>query len=145
MGGWAFYANYTHGAWDASEAAVIQGSLSAALTFTLKKALDWLSARFGGIWDLIAPPFIACSVTLSILASVHWLAGTPEILATIAVPFSVAFLYACGYCYVLWRGKGVEEPAQGREIWSDPETGGPSDSETRNGPNGELANSAKRG
>jgi hypothetical protein len=122
MGGWAFYANYTHGTRDASQAAVVQGLLSGGITFTLKKALDWLSARFPGIWGLIAPPLIACSVSFCVLTGSHWLAGTPEILATIAVPFSVAFLYAWGYSFALWRAKPAQ-PKKGSEIWSDPETG----------------------
>jgi hypothetical protein len=34
------------------------------------------------------------------------IAGTPEIAATIALPFSVAFTYACIYSFARWRMGG---------------------------------------
>jgi ascorbate-specific PTS system EIIC-type component UlaA len=103
MGAWAAFANREHGLASALLAGAVQGALSAAITLALKKAVDFLSKRFQGVASLVAPPLIACSVSLGVLAGAHFIARTPEIAATIAVPFSIAFGYASLYSFGLWR------------------------------------------
>jgi hypothetical protein len=49
------------------------------------------------------PPLITASVTLVVLTAVHRLIGTPDIAATIAVPWSVSTLYAIVYAAGLAR------------------------------------------
>jgi hypothetical protein len=106
MGSWAVFANRTHALTMALQAGVVQGALSSAITFSLKKAIDFLSARMSGLASLLAPPVIACSVSLCVLVAAHVIAGTPEVAATIAVPFSVAFSYALLYSLARWRMGG---------------------------------------
>ena len=101
MGAWAYFANRFHPPQKAILAAVLQGTLSATITFFMKKTLEGLSAFFIGKnlrWPaLIATPLIACTGSLILLVGAHVIAKTPELFATVALPFSVAFLYACTY------------------------------------------------
>ncbi|MEZ5994796.1 MAG: hypothetical protein R3C25_03505 [Hyphomonadaceae bacterium] len=103
MGAWALFANRAHALPQALLAALVQGTISAVLTLFLKKFLEWVSARLRGLPALIVPPLITASAILAILVSAHTLAGTPEILATIAVPFTVSTSYAIVYNWGLWR------------------------------------------
>ena len=97
MGGWAAFANRTHGFDHAARAGLVQGAVSAALTFGIKRGLEALFARLRGPLALIGPPLLSCSLVFVLLVSVHTLAGTPEIWATIAVPFAVSSTYAFVY------------------------------------------------
>jgi hypothetical protein len=104
MGAWALFANRTHGA-AALVPALAQGTLSGAITFVLKRALERLAGRLAGWRALALPPLLTASAILAMLVSVHWLIGTPEIAATIAVPWSVSTLYAIVYTAALARGR----------------------------------------
>jgi hypothetical protein len=113
MGGWAVFANRNHPLPDALVAGLVQGTISGLLTLVLKKALERMSAAFlrapqsdegvgRKLAALIAPPSITATSILAILVSAHTLAGTPEVLATIAVPFTVSTAYAILYNLRLW-------------------------------------------
>jgi hypothetical protein len=104
MGGWALFANRTHGE-AAITPALAQGTLSGAITWVLKRVLEWLAARLTGWRALALPPLITASAILAVLVTVHRLIGTPEIAATIAVPWSVSTLYAFVYTAALARGR----------------------------------------
>lgn len=52
---------------------------------------------------LVLPPLVTATAIGAILFTAHTLAGTPEILATIAVPFTVSTSYAILYNLRLWR------------------------------------------
>jgi hypothetical protein len=106
MGGWALFANRAHGV-AALAPALAQGTLSGVITLVLKRALEAFAARLGGLAALIVPPLVTASVILVLLVSVHWLIGTPEIAATIAVPWSVSTLYAIVYTAALGRDRRV--------------------------------------
>lgn len=108
MGGWAVFANRYHPLADALQAGLVQGTISGLLTLVLKKALEWINAKFGDarLPALIGPPFLTAATILAILIGAHTLAGTPEVAATIAVPFTVSTIYACIYNYSLWRRHG---------------------------------------
>lgn len=84
-------------------AGVVQGALSASITLFLKKIIEALSARFSLGTALWAPPLIACTFSLALLVGAHILATTPEILRTIALPYSVATTYAVVYNYLIWK------------------------------------------
>lgn len=107
MGAWALWVNFPHGLPAALMAGAVQGSLSATITLIMKKALEAVSAAFAlrgaAMFALIAPPFLVCSVSLIALITGHSLAKTPELWATIAVPFAVAFGYACLYSFGLHK------------------------------------------
>ena len=103
MGGWAFYANSGHPMPKPLLAGLVQGALSGAITYALKRTLDALRASLPlqlGWW---LPPVIALASSLCLLIGAHWLASTPEILRTISVPYSVASLYAITYNFLMWR------------------------------------------
>jgi multisubunit Na+/H+ antiporter MnhB subunit len=103
MGGWALFANREHAPGQALLSGLVQGTISALLTLGLKKFLEWFNARLSGPAALAAPPLITAATILAILATAHTLAGTPEIAATIAVPFTVSTSYAIIYNWGLWR------------------------------------------
>lgn len=105
MGGWALFANAGHGLAAAALPAVSQGVLSGLITLVLKRALEAMSPRFPGALAYIVPPAITAGAVLSLLACVHKLIGTPEIVRTIAVPWSVSTFYAIVYAATLARGQ----------------------------------------
>ncbi len=107
MGGWALFANRAHGA-AAISPALAQGSLSGAITFALKRALETMAARPHGFAAHVLPPLVTASTILALLYGVHRLIGTPEIAATIAVPWSVSSAYAVIYAAVLARGQAQQ-------------------------------------
>ncbi|EJL56677.1 hypothetical protein PMI09_01681 [Rhizobium sp. CF122] len=103
MGGWAVLANSNHPLQRALLAGVVQGGLSACLTFFLKTVIERLSKQFEGRAGLWAPPLIASLGSTTVLISIHALSGTPEILKTIAVPLAVSTSYAAVYNYFLYQ------------------------------------------
>lgn len=105
MGGWALFANRLHPMPAPVIAGLVQGTLSAIITFGLKRSIEFLSERLPGILKLILPPLFAFVVSLLLLTVFHSASGTPEIAATIAVPLTVSTSYATLYSWGLWRGR----------------------------------------
>jgi hypothetical protein len=103
MGAWAVFANRDHAIGQALLSGLVQGTISGLLTLGLKKFLEWFNAKLTGAAALILPPLITAATILAILVTAHTLAGTPEIAATIAVPFTVSTSYAILYNLSLWR------------------------------------------
>lgn len=103
MGGWAVFANRAHPLPQPVVAGVVQGALSGAITFVLKRMIERLASSFSGIAALILPPLIAVALSVGVLTSIHALAGTPEILATMVLPVSVTAIYSTIYTAALWR------------------------------------------
>lgn len=103
MGSWAVFANRAHPMPKPVLAGAVQGALSAAITLFLKSGIDQLSKRFEGSAAYWAPPAIVLSASVSLLASFHWLSGTPEIARTIALPLAVSTGYAALYNLALAR------------------------------------------
>jgi hypothetical protein len=103
MGAWAVFANRYHPLEQALLASLVQGTISGVLTLFLKKFLEWFNARLKGITALVLPPLVTATAIATILTTAHTLAGTPEVLATIAVPFTVSTSYAILYNLRLWR------------------------------------------
>lgn len=104
MGSWAAFANRAHPMPAPLYAGLVQGTISAAITLVLKRAVEQLASRFGGLAGLLVPPIVAGLVSAGLLTAIHTLSGTPEIGATIAVPLTVATSYAAIYNFTLWRG-----------------------------------------
>ena len=114
MGAWAVFANRAHPLPQALLAGLVQGTISGTLTLFLKKGLERMSAMFfkarqsdegqgRNVAALFIPPVITATAIATILFTAHMLAGTPEILATIAVPFTVSTSYAILYNLRLWK------------------------------------------
>ena len=102
MGGWTLFANRAHGA-AAFVPALVQGTISGLITLGLKRVLEAFSARLSGPLAYILPPLATAGTILVLLIGVHTLIHTPEILATIAVPWSVSTAYAILYTAALRR------------------------------------------
>ncbi|MFK7939137.1 MAG: hypothetical protein AB8B82_07150 [Roseovarius sp.] len=103
MGAWALYANWGYAMPKPVTAALLQGAMSGMITFGMKQVLDMLRravSRKQGVW---LPPVLTLMLSLSVLVSVHLMFGTPEVVKTIAVPFSVASTYAVIYNFAMWR------------------------------------------
>jgi len=105
MGGWALFANRAHGWQGAWLPALAQGTVSGALTGGLKKTLEALDGRLAGGLAYIVPPAVTAGSILVLLVLVHRLIGTPELVATIAFPWSVSTLYAIVYNAGLVRAR----------------------------------------
>lgn len=103
MGGWAVFANRAHPMPQPLVAGVVQGALSGAITFVLKRMIEAVAQRVPGVAGIVLPPLIAVALSLAILVTIHTMAGTPEIAATIALPLSVTALYSTLYAIALWR------------------------------------------
>ena len=108
MGAWAVFANRAHPLPQALLAGLVQGTISGTLTLFLKKGLERMSAMFfkarqsdegqgRNVAALFIPPVITATAIATILFTAHTLAGTPEILAIIAVPLTVSTSYAILY------------------------------------------------
>ena len=106
MGSWAVFANRAHSMPAPLLAGMIQGGVSACITLALKRVVEALSLRLEGIGALLAPPVVTCLVSASLLTLIHTLSGTPEVLATIALPMTVATSYAALYNVSLWKAGG---------------------------------------
>lgn len=101
MGAWAAFANRDHGPAAMAAAFLVQGALSGLLTLFIKRGLEWGARRLRGVAARLIPPLVSCLAIAGILTGVHAVAGTPEILATIALPWSVSTLYAFIYAWGL--------------------------------------------
>ena len=102
MGGWTLYANRTHGS-AAIVPALVQGTISGLITLGLKRVLEAFWGRLSGPLAYVLPPLATASVILGLLIGIHPLIGTPEIFATIAVPWSISTGYAILYTVALRR------------------------------------------
>jgi hypothetical protein len=103
LGGWAMFANRAHALPEMLRAGLVQGAISCVLTFPLKKFLEWFNPKLSGAAAMVVPPVITASSIAGILVGAHTLAGTPEVVATIAVPFTVSTSYAIFYNLRLCR------------------------------------------
>ncbi len=101
MGGWAVFANRLHGAERALLAGLVQGTLSGLLTLGLKRFLEAAVARLPNLTAAIVPPIATCAGVLALLLAAHRLAGTPNVWATISVPYAVSSSYAWIYSLML--------------------------------------------
>lgn len=108
MGGWALFANRAHGFARALPPALLQGALSAGLTFGIKRGIEDRFRRLEGLTALVVPPVLSCSIVLALLVGAHAIARTPEVWATIAVPYAVSSTYAVAYTASLWQARRRE-------------------------------------
>ena len=110
MGGWALFANRAHGLEAAWLPALAQGVVSALLTGVIKRALEWMDGRVAGPPAFVLPPVVTASAVLASLFTIHSLIGTPELVATIAFPWSLSTLYAFIYNAALVRARRAPTP-----------------------------------
>ena len=105
MGAWAAFANRGHGPAAMALAFVVQGALSGAITLVMKRGLETGHARLTGLAARLGPPLLSCTAIAALLFAVHTVAGTPEVVRTIALPWTVSTLYAFVYVASLERAR----------------------------------------
>ncbi len=100
LGGWAVYANSGHPMPAPLIAGIVQGALSAVIAVGQKAIMERVHARTQTL-----PPPILASVTFSLIVIVvlHTLARTPELLATISLPWTIGLIYSTLYTLTLHR------------------------------------------
>lgn len=103
MGGWAVFANRAHDMPAPLVAGVVQGALTATITLFLKRIIEGVFHRTRGWQRLVLPPLCACLISLTLLSTMHTMAGTPALLATTSVPLTVSTVYAFLYTITLSR------------------------------------------
>lgn len=103
MGAWAYLANAAHPPPIPLQAAQAQGMATALTTLLLKRLVEAVSRRTRGTAQLVRPVLAAWAVSFALLLSVHLLAQTPELWATLLVPNLIATLYAALYAALLRR------------------------------------------
>ncbi|MDF3031875.1 MAG: hypothetical protein K0R03_2433 [Moraxellaceae bacterium] len=103
-GAWAYWINRAHGHFAGLVAGVAQGAASFTITLIMAAAVTTLSRRLAGRrGQFLLPPFLTVGCTTSALYTLHHLAGTPNILSTIAAPSSVALAYCLWLSFRLSR------------------------------------------
>ncbi|MFN4156258.1 MAG: hypothetical protein ACK4HF_16550 [Paracoccaceae bacterium] len=110
MGGWALFANRAHPWPDMLTAGLVQGSLSALITLVLKRLIEAMVRSLNGIGARILPPLACAALSVTVLSSLHRLAGTPELLTTISVPVLVSTTYAILYTQTLCADRSRHDP-----------------------------------
>lgn len=103
-GGWAYYVNGGAGPYQRVTTMVVQGGASFLITlflvWSVTLCLNWLPDTPA---QAVLPALMTVSVSGSVLVLAHLLAGTPNILTTIAPALSVAFAYCLYTTHVIRR------------------------------------------
>lgn len=109
-GGWAWWVNSAHGEAMGLRAGLIQGSYSFALTFGSTLLMEGLYAR---LRTSFAPRALTIGSTgvllLTVPIVIHMLAGTAEILLTIAPGFAIGMVYTTVYVLALAKLSNAPE------------------------------------
>ena len=106
-GGWAVYANWSHGETIAYRSGLVQGSYSFVLTWVMTLVTEWLfrvipATPFRVVWlmGIVTPILFATAY------GINYAAGTPEILMTITPGFIIGSTYTLVYVMGLQRTTG---------------------------------------
>ncbi len=109
LGGWAVFANAAH-PWPAPLiAGLVQGALSACIALGQKAIIERTLARItptrtgATVW----PVLISGTFSLVVIVTLHTLARTPELLATISLPWTMGLIYSTLYTLTLQRQSKV--------------------------------------
>ena len=110
-GGWAYWANLSHGQAMGLRAGLLQGGYSFALTFFSTLLMEWLYRRCAGRPHARLLTIASTGVILLVVpVTLHMLAGTPEILMTIAPGFAIGMVYTATYVTALARVEALAKP-----------------------------------
>lgn len=110
-GAWAAWANHEHGATTIAIAALTQGTLSFTVTTLVTTAMIETFRRISGRrarFLLTASGPMAA--VLLIMATVHWLVGTPNVWQTIAPSALFGSIYCVAYTWSLTRTRPSDAP-----------------------------------
>ena len=119
-GTWAFWVNsHTAATMDESavwKAGIIQAAGSFLITLLMVRLVSWLFLRVPPSTRLFLPALLTVLVTGSCLAAAHVVAGTPEILRTIAPALSVAMAFNMYTAFTLKRTNSTY-PGYEKKAW----------------------------
>ena len=101
LGGWAVWANRAHAMPAPLIAGLVQGLISATITIALQRLI---TATYGATHSPLATIGAAACFSLVTISGIHWLSGTPEILATIILPWLVGVSYIILFTLGLHKG-----------------------------------------
>jgi hypothetical protein len=104
-GSWAGFSNWEHGTRVALEAGLVQGAMSFLSTLTLVlvlEALFRLGVRLGGraFHGFLLAAVGTTSLMSAVMTTVHWVAGTPNLVITVAPSLVVGAVFFIAYA---WR------------------------------------------
>lgn len=103
-GGWAFVANRPYGVAAACRALFTQGSISFASTFVLTLLMDTLFHRSTRPAMQVGLAITGACLTMVVgNVGLHWLLGTPALLATITPVLVLGAWYCSLYSVGLWH------------------------------------------
>ncbi|MBI5514019.1 MAG: hypothetical protein HY909_09650 [Deltaproteobacteria bacterium] len=103
-GTWAFHANHGHGLGRAGRAALTQVCTSFLLTVLVVSVVEALFRVPERAWARVALSTAgAVLVTMAVTVTAHTLAGTPELLRTVALSFTLGTALNLGYALNLLR------------------------------------------
>jgi hypothetical protein len=101
---WAAFANRAHGLAAAARAGAVQGLSSAIATGVVATIIEVAIARLGRSWPAtVAAAVGASSLAAAMHVTLHLLAGTRALLATISVPVVLGFAYSLTYAAAVRR------------------------------------------
>ena len=103
-GGWALYINWSSGLWQAGKSGLAQGVYSGTNTYIYARIIESAFDRISHpLMKWLIPALLPNLLFLSVLSSVHWIVGTPEILLTILPSAVVGTGYTALYTTQLHR------------------------------------------
>jgi hypothetical protein len=109
-GSWAVYANWNHDAAHVARAGATQFLLSFCSTSFLTLMIELVLARGRSAANLVAAAIGPHAGMVSVFLTAHWIAGTPNVLKTIAPSASIGLVFSI--LYVLKRrGAPADEAA----------------------------------
>ncbi|MBP87033.1 MAG: hypothetical protein CMJ64_10010 [Planctomycetaceae bacterium] len=104
FGGWAVFANLHQGLHKSLPAGLTQGLLSLVSTAILTSTMETVFARLSpGVARFMATGLGPTTATLLLMAIVHFVTGTSEIVATMLPPIAVGYAYSLIYAAGLTR------------------------------------------
>jgi hypothetical protein len=105
-GGWAIHANWQHGLPKSLSAGLTQGLLSLVSTVILTSAMETVFRRLSpGVGRFMATGLGPTTVALLLMAIVHSLTGTSEIVTTMLPPLAIGYAYSLIYAAGLTRSR----------------------------------------
>jgi len=111
-GSWAVYANWNHDVAHVARAAAMQFLLSFCSTSFLTLMIELVLARGRSVGNLVVAAIGPHAGMVSVFVTAHWLAGTPNVLKTIAPSASIGLVFSI--LYVLKRRRApLDQPASG--------------------------------
>ena len=97
-GGWAVFANWSHGETIALKSGLVQGSYSFLLTLSMTLVTEWLHKLAIELTYRIPLLMLSiCSVLFCTAYGINYAAATPEILMTIVPGFIIGSTYTLIY------------------------------------------------